>query len=68
MAAAGVTNAICVNQEVGNVALDLRCEGFADGLRRRPSKVVGVDLADPDWRAGDHRGALSPTTRRSTAS
>jgi len=32
MAAAGVTKAICVNQEVGNVALDLRCEGFADGL------------------------------------
>ncbi|MFW8595273.1 sugar ABC transporter substrate-binding protein [Cribrihabitans neustonicus] len=23
---------ICVNQEVGNVALDLRCEGFADGF------------------------------------
>jgi simple sugar transport system substrate-binding protein len=23
---------ICVNQEVGNVALDLRCKGFADGF------------------------------------
>jgi simple sugar transport system substrate-binding protein len=32
MAEAGVTQAICVNQEVGNVALDLRCEGFTDGL------------------------------------
>jgi simple sugar transport system substrate-binding protein len=32
MAAAGVKKAICVNQEVGNVALDLRCKGFADGL------------------------------------
>ena len=32
MAAAGVTSAICINQEVGNVALDLRCQGFADGL------------------------------------
>ena len=32
MAAAGVGKAICVNQEVGNVALDLRCQGFADGL------------------------------------
>jgi simple sugar transport system substrate-binding protein len=32
MAAAGVKTAICVNQEVGNVALDLRCKGFADGL------------------------------------
>jgi simple sugar transport system substrate-binding protein len=32
MAEAGVTNAICINQEVGNVALDLRCQGFTDGL------------------------------------
>ena len=24
--------AICVNQEVGNVALDLRCKGFSDGF------------------------------------
>ncbi|HEX5079536.1 MAG TPA: sugar ABC transporter substrate-binding protein [Geminicoccaceae bacterium] len=32
MKEAGVTKAICVNQEVGNVALDLRCEGFTDGL------------------------------------
>jgi simple sugar transport system substrate-binding protein len=47
MAAAGVTNTICVNQEVGNVALDLRCEGFAQGLGDIPSEVVAVDLADP---------------------
>ena len=46
MAAAGVTNALCVNQEVGNVALDLRCEGFAQGLGGVPSRVVAVDLAD----------------------
>ena len=32
MKAAGVTNALCINQEVGNVALDLRCEGFTKGL------------------------------------
>ena len=32
MKAAGVTKAVCVNQEVGNVALDLRCQGFKDGL------------------------------------
>ena len=32
MQAAGVTKALCVNQEIGNVALDLRCEGFAKGL------------------------------------
>jgi len=49
MASAGVTKAICVNQEVGNVALDLRCQGFADALEKAgaESKVLAVDLADP---------------------
>jgi simple sugar transport system substrate-binding protein len=47
MAEAGVTNTICVNQEVGNAALDQRCDGFADGLGGVPSEVVAVDLADP---------------------
>ncbi len=49
MGAAGVTNAICVNQEVGNAALDLRCQGFADGLAETggTSTVVGVELSDP---------------------
>ena len=28
----GGTKAICVNHEVGNVALDLRCEGFTEGF------------------------------------
>ena len=32
LAEMGGKNAICVNQEVGNVALDLRCEGFASGF------------------------------------
>ena len=32
LAGMGGTSAICVNQEVGNVALDLRCEGFAAGF------------------------------------
>lgn len=32
LASMGGSNAICVNQEVGNVSLDLRCEGFADGF------------------------------------
>src|SRR5215211_5958318 len=32
MGEAGVTKAICINQEVGNVALDERCRGFTDGL------------------------------------
>jgi len=32
LAALGGKNAICVNQEVGNVALDLRCQGFEEGF------------------------------------
>ncbi|RTH02582.1 sugar ABC transporter substrate-binding protein [Thermus scotoductus] len=32
MKALGVKAAVCVNHEVGNVGLDQRCKGFADGL------------------------------------
>jgi simple sugar transport system substrate-binding protein len=32
LAEMGGTNAICVNQEVGNVSLDQRCDGFAEGF------------------------------------
>jgi simple sugar transport system substrate-binding protein len=53
-AASGVRNALCVNQEVGNVALDLRCSAFAAALRKAHgrSTVVDVDLQD---RAGAER-------------
>lgn len=49
MAEAGVTNAICINQEVGNAALDLRCQGFTDALAESGAAVetIAVDLADP---------------------
>jgi simple sugar transport system substrate-binding protein len=49
MAADGVTNALCVNQEVGNVALDLRCQGFTDAMTEAGAtvEVLAVDLADP---------------------
>ena len=47
MAEAGVTNTLCINQEVGNTALDLRCEGFAEGLGGVPSEMIVVDLTDP---------------------
>lgn len=43
--AAGVTNAICINQEVGNAGLDARCKGFGDGLGAK-STVLQVDLND----------------------
>ncbi len=49
MAAAGVTRALCVNQEIGNVALDLRCEGFTQNIEAAGGTVdvLAVDLADP---------------------
>src|SRR6266571_6014388 len=49
MGAAGVKNALCVNQEVGNAALDLRCKGFTDAMRKTGGavKVLAVNLADP---------------------
>ena len=49
MAQAGVKNALCVNQEVGNEALDQRCKGFSDAMTKGGAKVtvVGVDLNDP---------------------
>jgi simple sugar transport system substrate-binding protein len=59
MAEAGVTNTLCVNQEVGNAALDQRCEGFADGLGGVPSTVVAVDLGDPTAAENAIAAALS---------
>jgi simple sugar transport system substrate-binding protein len=50
LAAAGVKRALCVNHEVGNAALDLRCKGLTDGLARSNGtvRVLAVNLADPD--------------------
>ncbi len=57
MAAEGVTNALCVNQEVGNTALDLRCQGFTDGLGGNVT-IVPVELADPTGSQEAIAGAL----------
>ncbi|RME52891.1 MAG: LacI family transcriptional regulator, partial [Caldilineae bacterium] len=39
----------CVNQEVGNVALDLRCQGFTDAMAEAGAtvEILAVELADP---------------------
>ena len=42
----GVKNPICINQEVGNAALDARCDGFFEGLGIK-GEVIPVDLNDP---------------------
>jgi simple sugar transport system substrate-binding protein len=56
---AGVSMALCVNHEVGNVAQDLRCEGVADalGLNGGTVHVLAVDLADPEDAVERIRGA-----------
>ena len=48
MGEAGVTKALCVNLEVGNVALDERCRGFADALAETGGtvEVLAAELAD----------------------
>lgn len=58
MAEAGVTDALCINQEVGNAALDLRCEGFTEGLGGNV-EVIPVDLADPTGAQAAVSGAIS---------
>jgi simple sugar transport system substrate-binding protein len=56
-AAEGVASAICINQEVGNTALDDRCQGFEDGLGVEVD-VIPVDLADPTGTQETVSGAL----------
>ena len=55
--AEGVGSAICINQEVGNTALDDRCQGFEDGLGVDVD-VIPVDLADPTGTQETVNGAL----------
>ena len=47
MAEEGVTSALCVNHEVGNVALDLRCQGFQNGLGEGAEVNVLAVSTDP---------------------
>ncbi len=50
MAAEGTRRGLCVNHEVGNVSLDLRCDGFRTAMEDAGgrSDVLSVDLANPD--------------------
>jgi simple sugar transport system substrate-binding protein len=58
MKAAGGTNAICVNQEVGNAGLDARCNGFKEGFAPGKMTVLQVDLKDPTTAAQKIAAAL----------
>jgi simple sugar transport system substrate-binding protein len=61
MAAAGAKHALCVNHEVGNVALDTRCQGFTDAMVEAGGKVdvLAVDLSDPTGSANRIAAALT---------
>ncbi len=47
--AAGAGTVLCINHEVGNVALDERCRGLSEALRGKGGRasVLAVNLADP---------------------
>lgn len=64
MGAAGAKNALCVNQEVGNAGLDLRCKGFAEGLKASGGKstVLAVELADATGSKNRIAAALTADT------
>jgi simple sugar transport system substrate-binding protein len=49
MGAAGVKHALCVNQEVGNAALEQRCKGFSDAMKQAGATVkeIGVTITNP---------------------
>jgi simple sugar transport system substrate-binding protein len=58
--AAGVTNAVCFNQEVGNQALTLRCNGFFTGLTgSETGTVLTGQISDPAGMQASIAAALS---------
>jgi len=61
LAAGGARRVLCVNHEVGNLSLDTRCRGLADGLAEAGGtmQVLGVSLADPEDASQRIRGALA---------
>jgi simple sugar transport system substrate-binding protein len=66
LASGGAKRVLCVNHEVGNVSLDTRCRGLADGLAKHGAtmRVLAVSLTDPDDATQRIRAALArdPTT------
>lgn len=61
LADAGVTNVFCVNHEVGNTALDQRCQGVADAVSEAggTAQIVSVEVGDPTESQQRVQAALS---------
>src|SRR5437588_3159299 len=49
LAAAGVKNVLCINQEVGNAALEQRCKGVKDAVSKSGGTLteIGVNISNP---------------------
>lgn len=49
LVAAGARSVLCINHEVGNLALDERCRGLSEALQAKGGRasVLAVNLADP---------------------
>lgn len=58
LAEIGATHVLCVNQEVGNVALDQRCQGVTEGLSKGKVTVLPT-MNDPAEIEAKIRAALS---------
>jgi simple sugar transport system substrate-binding protein len=60
LAKAGARKILCINHEVGNMALDERCRGLRAALQSAGGTtiVLGVNLADPDDAQQRIAGAL----------
>ena len=65
LAAAGARKLLCVNHEVGNLALDERCRGNSDAARVAggSATVLSVNLADPADAEQRIRNALQRDTQ-----
>lgn len=65
LGAAGARKVLCINHEVGNLALDERCRGSSEGLRARggSASVLAVNLADPTDAQQRIASALQRDTR-----
>ena len=61
LADGGARRVLCVHHEIGNAALDARCDGARAALEeaRGSLAVLAVDLADPDDAEQRIRGALA---------
>ena len=62
---AGVRSALCINQELGNNALDRRCAGFARAMRAAGGAPRVLDVDDQDRATPRRRlaAAISPARR-----